>query len=129
MILPLVKSYGDNSIVTLSPTRILTQFFLIFPEMVARMGGWVSGAPLIEQRNMAFGRDSMTTASISITSSFTFFTRFLRALLSFPFALASFFPKRAEVDVDLDSVGLKVKELRGFVVAADLALVFGTVKA
>lgn len=68
----------------------------------------------------------MTTASTSITSSLTFFTRSLRFLRSFPFILASFFPKRAVVDVS--TVGLKVKELVVCVVAVDLALV-PTVKA
>ena len=72
----------------------------------------MSAAPSIAQRNMAFGRDSITTASTSMTSSFTFLTRSLRPLRSFPLALASFFPKRAVVDVSMDGViGFEVKEL------------------
>lgn len=35
MILPFVKSYGDNSIVTLSPGRILMKFILNLPLIVA----------------------------------------------------------------------------------------------
>ena len=37
MILPFVKSYGDNSIVTLSPGRILIKFILNLPLIVARI--------------------------------------------------------------------------------------------
>lgn len=51
-------------------------------------------------RNMALGRLSRTTASTSITSSFVFRTRSVLFFLSFPLALASFFPNKAVVDVD-----------------------------
>ena len=37
VILPRVRSYGDNSTVTLSPGSILMKCILIFPEMWARM--------------------------------------------------------------------------------------------
>jgi len=68
--------------------------------MVANTGSCVSGAPLIVQRNMAFGRLSITTPSTSMTSSLTFLTRSARPLRSFPLARAAFFPKRAVVDGD-----------------------------
>ena len=37
VILPRVRSYGDNSTVTLSPGSILIKCILILPEMWARM--------------------------------------------------------------------------------------------
>jgi len=79
--------------VTLSPTKIFTKFFLILPLIVARMRGWVSRAPSILQRNIALGRASTTTASTSMTSSLTFLTRSFLFFRSFPCARASFFPK------------------------------------
>jgi len=44
--------------------------------------------------NIAFGNDSITVASTSMTSSLTFLTRSFLFFRSFPFALASFLPKR-----------------------------------
>jgi len=58
------------------------------------MGGWASGAPSILHRNMAFGKDSITTASTSMTSSFIFLTRSVRFFRSFPLARAAFLPNR-----------------------------------
>jgi len=70
--------------------------------MVARTGSCVSGAPSIWQRNMAFGKLSITTASISMTSSFGLRTRSVLFLRSLPWARASFLPKSAVVDGDDD---------------------------
>src|SRR3954463_227486 len=68
MILPLVRSYGLISTITLSPGRILMKFILIFPDT------WVSTEWFWFftrlTRNMAFGRDSFTIASTRIGSSF-----------------------------------------------------------
>lgn len=57
VILPLVRSYADNSHTTLSPTTIRTEFFLILPEMVANTSCFDGS---ISTRNMAFGSDSVT---------------------------------------------------------------------
>lgn len=66
VILPLVKSYADNSTTTLSPTKIRTKFFLIFPEIVAKIT-CLEGS--ISTRNMALGRDSTTRPVTCTTSS------------------------------------------------------------
>ena len=64
MILPLVKSYGVISTLTLSPGRIFIKFFLIFPDMWARISCPFSSST----RNIAFGSDSSILPSNSITS-------------------------------------------------------------
>jgi hypothetical protein len=58
----------------------------------------------MEQRNMAFGSDSRTTPSTSITSFLTFLTRSVLFFRSFPCALAAFFPNNAVVLLDEDGV-------------------------
>jgi hypothetical protein len=96
-----------SSIKTLSPTKILTKFFRIFPLIVAKTGGCVSGVPSIVHRNMAFGRLSMTTPSTSITSSFTFLTRSVLFFRSLPCARASFLPNN-EVELGANDVEVPV---------------------
>ena len=49
-------------------------------------------------RNMALGRLSRTTPSISITSSLTFLTRSVLFFRSLPVSRASFFPNKMRVD-------------------------------
>ena len=66
VILPLVRSYGDNSMVTLSPGSILIKFILSFPEIWAKTLWPFS----ISTWNIAFGNASITVHSTSITSSF-----------------------------------------------------------
>ena len=68
--LPRVKSYADNSITTESPTTILTEFFLIFPDIVAKT---IAFDGSISTRNMALGNDSVTFPVTWITSSLTGF--------------------------------------------------------
>ena len=65
---------------------------------MANTGSCVSGAPSIEQRNMAFGKLSITVPSTSMTSSYTFFTRSDFPLRSFPCARAAFLPYMAVFD-------------------------------
>ena len=52
-------------------------------------------------RNMAFGKDSVTTASTSMTSSFCFLTRSVRFFRSFPLARAAFLPNRVVLEKEL----------------------------
>lgn len=67
VIRPFVRSYGDNSHLTRSPTRILIKFFRILPEIWARISALFSSSTL----NMALGRLSVTTPSISIVVAMT----------------------------------------------------------
>lgn len=60
-----MRSYGDISILTVSPGTILIRFFLIFPEICASMM-----CPLRSStRNIVFGSDSLISPSTSIASS------------------------------------------------------------
>lgn len=65
-ILPLLRSYGDISNVTLSPGKILIKFIRSFPLICASTIWPFSSSTL----NIAFGSFSTTTPSISITSVF-----------------------------------------------------------
>ena len=63
---PLVRSYGDISIVTLSPGSMRMKFILSFPDIWALIV-----CPLgSSTTNWAFGNASLTVPSISITSCF-----------------------------------------------------------
>lgn len=66
IILPFVRSYGDISIVTLSPGRMRIKFILSFPLICARIWCPFSNSTW----NMAFGNFSTTFPSTSITSAF-----------------------------------------------------------
>ena len=68
-ILPLLRSYGDISKVTLSPGRILMKFIRSFPLICASTMWPFSSSTL----NIALGSFSTTTPSISITSVFDIF--------------------------------------------------------
>ena len=66
VILPRVRSYGDNSTVTRSPAPTRIKLSLSLPERCA-----VTSCPLSSStRNTALGRTSCTTPSISIVSFF-----------------------------------------------------------
>ena len=69
IILPLDRSYGDNSNVTLSPGRILMKFILNLPLICASTWCPFSNSTW----NIAFGNFSTTVPSISITSAFYIF--------------------------------------------------------
>ena len=71
VIRPLDKSYGVISTLTLSPGKILMKFFLILPEMCAKISWSFSSFT----RNIAFGIDSIIVPSNSITS-FAIFSSF-----------------------------------------------------
>ena len=66
IILPLDRSYGESSIVTLSPGRIRIKFIRSLPLICARTTCLFSSSTL----NMAFGSFSRTVPSTSITSAF-----------------------------------------------------------
>src|SRR3989338_8763607 len=68
VILPRLKSYGESSNFTLSPGSILIKFMRIFPETCARTTWPFSSCTL----NMALGRVSIISPSVSISSSFIF---------------------------------------------------------
>lgn len=57
VILPLLRSYADNSHITESPTIMRTKFLRIFPEIVISTT-CLDGS--ISTRNMALGSDSIT---------------------------------------------------------------------
>ena len=69
MILPLERSYGESSIVTLSPGRIRMKFIRSLPLI------WASTTCLFSSYtlNIALGSFSRTVPSTSITSAFDIF--------------------------------------------------------
>ena len=66
VILPWLRSYGDNSTVTLSPSSILMLFIRSLPDMWACIWWPFSSSTL----NIAFGNASTTTPVTSIASFF-----------------------------------------------------------
>src|SRR5437588_11609363 len=79
---PRVRSYGDNTTLTLSPGTMRTKFIRMRPERVARTSCFSS----ISTLNMALGRASITLPSTSISSFFAIFvlfTVYLQGLLAY----------------------------------------------
>mgnify|MGYP003296073972 CR=1 FL=1 len=70
VILPRLRSYGDNSNLTLSPGSILIKFILNLPDICACNLCPFSSSTL----KLVFGSDSTTTPSTSITSSVNLIT-------------------------------------------------------